>query len=200
MGLFEAAAFANPVALIANASQVAGAYMTNQSNEKISSDMADRNQSNAREQMAFQKDMSNTAHQREVADLKAAGLNPILSAGGSGSSTPTGASSSGSAATLANPLEGMAGNVMQMMKTNADLKYTEALTNKANTEEKVISKGIPEADMKNKMYNAVKPIVNKISEMTGTAAKIKIPTPKSKVDERGSKDWKKSIMKEWGLR
>lgn len=41
-------------------------------------------------QMAFQRDMSDTSYQRGMADMKKAGLNPILAGKMGGASTPTG--------------------------------------------------------------------------------------------------------------
>lgn len=51
------------------------------------------NAQEALKQREFEERLSSSAHQREVKDLKAAGLNPVLSAGGQGASTPVGVAS-----------------------------------------------------------------------------------------------------------
>lgn len=73
---WAAAAIPNVIGGIAGA---LGQRSSNQQNLRI-----------AREQMSFQERMSNTAVQRRMADLKAAGINPVLAAM-DGASSPSGA-------------------------------------------------------------------------------------------------------------
>lgn len=99
---------------------------TNRTNKEI----ADNN-------TEFQSRMSNTAHQREVADLRAAGLNPNLSTHGTGAGTPSGTTSEMRAPSIQMPdllamglsIKDMENKQKQLAQTDTSLQQSQQRVN-----------------------------------------------------------------------
>lgn len=109
----------NPVVALGTLGQSAADLYNAKKDREAQRDANETNVNLSNAQMAFQERLSSTAHQREVEDLRAAGINPVLSAN-SGASTPSG--SLASVNPLPSPTRGLNFQTADMIRLSQDIR------------------------------------------------------------------------------
>lgn len=154
--------------LAGGAMSSAGAAANNQNNLAMAREQMQFSAAQAKNQMDFQERMSNTQYQRAMADMRAAGLNPILAYQQGGAGTPSGASGQSAGANFENVMTGIGHGVssasqgaaraieLQQVQANTAQSVSTAQLNKANEDLSKMSTGLRQQEIATSAAQAAK--------------------------------------------
>lgn len=188
--------------------QVYGTERTNAMNKAL-----------AEKQMRFQERMSSTAYQRGMADMKKAGLNPMLAYSQGGASAPT-----GTMATMENPFEGVSERLVnsasflnqsrqvsadiQQKKTSSSVnketaKSVAAQTDRIKEETRLIKAKADKEEVTKAGYSVAKPFVDKAKQWVNSifeGGKTESSAKSSRMIPIRKRDLLEKIIKENSLK
>lgn len=147
-------AAAIPAAIAAGAS-IWGQNSANETNRSIANNANAQTAYQAQLNRDWQERMSNTSWQRGVADMKAAGINPMLAFSKGGASTPAG--SAATAQTGAPQQNTMAGvtSALQLLNLKAQIDNIKAQTENTRAQTAATVASTPEKQFRGNVYTDV---------------------------------------------
>jgi len=125
-------------AVIAAAASLYGGERANKAREEQAAAANVASAESAARQMEFQREMSDTSYQRAVADLKAAGINPMLAAMKGGATTPGGSSYQAQMPQVYDTFTPAVESYNRTQLSSAQTAQTEAQTGLTNTQVKQV--------------------------------------------------------------
>lgn len=170
------------------------AEYTNRQNFRESSNARDFSASMAREQMSFQKEMSNTAYQRSMADMKAAGLNPMLAFSQGGASSPSGAMGSAPSASAQMAKLDLLRQKNEIEDVQSRVDLNSASTQSKYAEKKLIEKNESNAELKNQLDAEVLDVYRKNKPAMVQQAKNDLLKAKTEEKFQTFDSWTKRIQ------
>lgn len=142
------------------------------------------NRESARESMAFSERLSSTAHQRQMQDMREAGINPILSSKFGGASTP-----SGSGYSSENELAGAPASVASAVA----LKKQGAEVDLIRRQAEVATATARNYEAQTRILNASKPVLKAVEPISQAGARYVEEGMSGKYPKGSIRDWAKGV-------